>query len=344
MDTIDAMRVFVAVVERNGFSAAADALDVSTAAVTRQVAALEKRLSTRLLHRTTRRVSPTSAGAAYYQRCVQLLAEFDALEASVSAQALQPSGRLRINAPVSYGIARLGALLPAYSARYPQVELDLQLSDRLVDMVEEGFDLAIRIIRQPAPNLIARQLGLVRIRLCAAPSYLAQRGTPSTPQDLSGHQCLSYTYSAGGDTLQLQGPEGEFLHVAAGADLVGPHLGPGRVRQEPGQQQGGKRESGDSAHGPRGSLSCRGAGRHFRVSLAEEVPPRVVFLSLPQRRLRSASMTRPRAMRYHPKGWKPMRLMWRSTQRTTNSATTKAAKKPIAISLMSPTASSARAL
>lgn len=218
MDTIDAMRVFVAVVERNGFSAAADALDVSTAAVTRQVAALEKRLSTRLLHRTTRRVSPTSAGAAYYQRCVQLLAEFDALEASVSAQALQPSGRLRINAPVSYGIARLGALLPAYSARYPQVELDLQLSDRLVDMVEEGFDLAIRIIRQPAPNLIARQLGLVRIRLCAAPSYLAQRGTPSTPQDLSGHQCLSYTYSAGGDTLQLQGSEGE-LSIA-----LQPHL------------------------------------------------------------------------------------------------------------------------
>lgn len=209
MDTIDAMRVFVAVVERNGFSAAADALDISTAAVTRQVAALEQRLSTRLLNRTTRRVSPTSTGAAYYQRCVQLLAEFDELEASVGAQALQPSGRLRINAPVSYGITRLGALLPAYSARYPQVELDLQLSDRQVDMVEEGFDLAIRITRQPAPNLIARHLAQVRIRLCAAPSYLARHGTPATPQDLPGHECLSYTYSAGGDTWQLQGPRGE---------------------------------------------------------------------------------------------------------------------------------------
>ena len=209
MDTIDAMRVFVAVVERNGFSAAADALDISTAAVTRQVAALEKRLSTRLLNRTTRRVSPTSAGAAYYQRCVQLLAEFDELEASVGAQALQPSGRLRINAPVSYGIARLGALLPAYSARYPQVELDLQLSDRLVDMVEEGFDLAIRITRQPAPNLIARHLAQVRVRLCAAPSYLARRGTPTSPQDLTAHECLSYTYSAAGEAMQLQGPQGE---------------------------------------------------------------------------------------------------------------------------------------
>ncbi|MEN5207150.1 LysR family transcriptional regulator [Stenotrophomonas terrae] len=209
MDTIDAMRVFVTVVERNGFSAAADALDISTAAVTRQVAALEKRLSTRLLNRTTRRVSPTSTGAAYYQRCIQLLAEFDDLEASVGAQALQPSGRLRINAPVSYGIARLGALLPAYSARYPQVELDLQLSDRQVDMVEEGFDLAIRITRHPAPNLIARQLAQVRIRLCAAPSYLARRGTPVSPEDLAAHDCLAYTYSAGGDSWQLLGPQGE---------------------------------------------------------------------------------------------------------------------------------------
>ena len=209
MDTIDAMRVFVAVVERNGFSAAADALDMSTPAVTRQVAALEKRLSARLLNRTTRRLSPTSTGAAYYQRCVQLLAEFDELEASVGAQALQPSGRLRINAPVSYGIARLAPLLPAYCARYPQVELDLQLSDRLVDMVEEGYDLAIRITRDPAPSLIARHLAQVRIGLYAAPSYLAGRGVPTTPQMLAGHDCLSYTYTAGGDAWQLQGPQGE---------------------------------------------------------------------------------------------------------------------------------------
>ncbi len=209
MDTIDAMRVFVAVVERNGFSAAADALDLSTAAVTRQIAALEKRLSARLLNRTTRRVSPTSIGAMYYQRCVQLLAEFDALEASVGAQALQPSGRLRINAPVSYGIARLAQLLPGYSALYPQVELDLQLSDRLVDMVEEGFDLAIRITRQPAPSLIARRLAQARILLCAAPAYLARRGQPASPEALAEHDCLSYTYLAGGETWSLQGPQGE---------------------------------------------------------------------------------------------------------------------------------------
>jgi DNA-binding transcriptional LysR family regulator len=209
MDTIDAMRVFVAVVERNGFSAAADALNLSTAAVTRQIAALEKRLSARLLNRTTRRVSPTSTGATYYQRCVQLLNEFDELEASVGAQALQPAGRLRINAPVSYGISRLAALLPGYSARYPQVELDLSLSDRLVDMVEEGFDLAIRITRQPSPSLIARRLSQARIILCAAPSYLARRGEPATPQALAEHDCLAYSYSDTGDAWTLQGPHGD---------------------------------------------------------------------------------------------------------------------------------------
>ncbi|WP_313142121.1 LysR family transcriptional regulator [Stenotrophomonas sp.] len=205
MDTLDAMRVFVAVVERNGFSAAAQALDMSTAGVTRQVAALEKRLSTRLLHRTTRRVSPTSAGAAYYAQCVRLLAEFDALEASIGAQALEPSGMLRINAPVSWGIARLGPLLAGYRQRFPQVELDLALSDRLVDMVEEGYDVAIRITREPSPALIARRLGQARITLCAAPSYLAARGTPRTPQDLEQHDCLGYSYWASGNQWPLQG-------------------------------------------------------------------------------------------------------------------------------------------
>lgn len=209
MDTLDAMRVFVAVVERNGFSAAAQALDISTAGVTRQIAALEKRLSARLLNRTTRRVSPTSTGAAYYTRCVQLLAEFDALEASIGAQALAPSGRLRINAPVSYAIARLGPLLAGYHARYPQVTLDLTLSDRLVDMVEDGYDVAIRITRQPGPSLIARQLGQARISLCAAPAYLAARGRPRQPEDLADHECLGYSYWSGGDTWPLRGPRGE---------------------------------------------------------------------------------------------------------------------------------------
>lgn len=228
MDTLEAMRVFVAVVERNGFSAAAQALDMSTAGVTRQVAALEKRLSTRLLHRTTRRVSPTSAGAAYYAQCVRLLAEFDALEASIGAQALEPSGTLRINAPVSWGIARLGPLLASYRERFPQVELDLALSDRLVDMVEEGYDVAIRITREPSPTLIARRLGESRVSLCAAPAYLAARGTPQTPQDLQAHACLGYSYWAAGNNWPLQGPGGE-VKVAVNSLL---HANNGDVLRE----------------------------------------------------------------------------------------------------------------
>lgn len=209
MDTLDAMRVFTAVAERSGFSAAAEALDRSTASVTRQVAALELRLGTRLLNRTTRRVSLTSAGTAYYQRCLQLLADLDDLEAAIGAQALEPAGMLRVNAPVSYGIERLAALLPGFRARYPQVELDLSLSDRLVDMVEEGFDVAIRITRQPAPMLIARQLGKVRLLACASPAYLARAGSPDHPSDLADHDCLLYHYSTEGDEVRFHGPDGD---------------------------------------------------------------------------------------------------------------------------------------
>ena len=209
MDTLEAMRVFVAVAERNGFSAAAEALELSTASVTRMIAALERRLHTRLLNRTTRRVSLTSAGATYYQRCVQLLADLDDIESAIGAQALRPSGLLRINAPVSYGIARLGPLLADFNARHPQVSLELSLSDRVVDMVEEGFDVALRITRQPSPNLIARQLAAVRMVLCAAPAYLAKAGTPRLPADLAGHQCLGYSYWASGDEWPLHGADGE---------------------------------------------------------------------------------------------------------------------------------------
>lgn len=219
MDTLDAMRVFVAVAERNGFSAAAEALDRSTASVTRQIAALEQRLGTRLLNRTTRRVSLTSAGTAYYQRAVQLLAEFDDLEAAVGAQALQPSGLLRINAPVSFGIARLGPLLAGFRARHPQVTLDLALSDRFVDMVEEGYDVAIRITREPSPMLIARRLASVRVLVCASPGYLARAGTPRLPADLAGHECLAYSYWSGGQEWRLRRADGGEEQIRIGGGM-----------------------------------------------------------------------------------------------------------------------------
>jgi DNA-binding transcriptional LysR family regulator len=209
MDTIEAMRVFAAVVERSGFSAAADALDMSTPSVTRHIAWLEQRLGTRLLNRTTRHVSLTSAGAAYHERCLKLLAEFAATEAAVTAQSLEPSGTLRVNAPVSFGIARLGDLVARFSELHPQVTIDLDLSDRLVDLVEEGYDVAIRITRQPAGSLIARPLAEAAVALCAAPSYLARAGTPTTLAELTQHACLGYRYWAGGDEWRLEGPDGE---------------------------------------------------------------------------------------------------------------------------------------
>ncbi len=214
MDTIDAMRVFATVVERSGFSAAAEALDMSTPSVTRHVAWLEQRLGTRLLNRTTRHVSLTSAGAAYHERCLKLLAEFDETEAAVTAQTLEPAGLLRINAPVSFGIARLGELVARFAELHPQVTVDVDLSDRLVDLVEEGYDLAIRITRQPTPSLIARPLAQAQMFLCASPAYLARVGTPQRVADLERLGVLGYRYSSGGDTWTLEGPGGaETLRV-----------------------------------------------------------------------------------------------------------------------------------
>ena len=218
MDTLESMRVFVAIVERQGFSAAAEALQLSTASVTRHVAHLEKRLGTRLLHRTTRRVSLSTAGTAYYERCQRLLAEFDETEATVAEQTLRPAGSLRINVPVSFGIGHLGERLAAFCAHYPEISLEVSLADRLVDLVEEGFDLAVRITREPAPNLVARKLADLPIWLCAAPDYLRRHGHPQRPQDLAEHRCLAYSYWSGGDSWRLRGPEGE-VTVKVGGNL-----------------------------------------------------------------------------------------------------------------------------
>jgi DNA-binding transcriptional LysR family regulator len=209
MDTIEAMRVFATVAERSSFSGAANALDMSTASVTRHVAWLEQRLGTRLLHRTTRRVSLTSAGASYHERCLALLAELDATEAAVTAQALAPSGQLRLNVPVSFGIARMGGLLGRFAELHPQISVDVDLSDRMVDLVEEGYDVAIRITREPAPTLIARLLAESALVLCASPDYLARAGTPTTLAELASHRCLGYRYFQGGDVWRMTGPEGE---------------------------------------------------------------------------------------------------------------------------------------
>ena len=194
MDTIDGMRTFVTVVAEGSFARAAERLDLSPQLVSKYVAQLEERLGARLLNRSTRRISITEGGQAYYDRCQQVLADIDEMEAAVGAISLAPRGTLRVNAPMSFGELHLGEAVAAYRRRFPEVNVDLTLDDRLVDVVSEGFDLAIRICKLTDSALVARTLAPVRLKVCASPAYLAEHGTPMTPEDLAGHDCLRYTY------------------------------------------------------------------------------------------------------------------------------------------------------
>lgn len=195
MDRFAAMQAFVAVVETTSFVRASERLGASTTTVSRLVADLEAHLQARLLHRTTRRLSLTDAGRAYYQHCTALLADLAEAEAEVSADTRAVSGVLRLSAPVTFGIQHLGPLLPQFHRAHPKLRLELSLNDRVIDLLEEGHDLAIRISGQLASSLVARRLAPVRMVICAAPEYLARHGEPHTPEELAEHQCLLYSYT-----------------------------------------------------------------------------------------------------------------------------------------------------
>ncbi|HEY8972750.1 MAG TPA: LysR family transcriptional regulator [Burkholderiaceae bacterium] len=197
MDRLRAFEVFVAVVSRQGFARAAEALDTSPANVTRYVAELEAHLGTRLLNRHSRKLSLTESGEALYERARAILADVDEAVAVSSASTLAPQGRLRINAPQTFGLLHLASRWPRFARRYPQVELDVSLIDRVVDVVEEGFDLAIRISRSGSTAHAARKLATSRNVVCASPDYLREHGTPSTPADLARHACIVYEYVGG---------------------------------------------------------------------------------------------------------------------------------------------------
>jgi len=208
MDTLAAMRTFIAVAEAGSFVRAGERLALAKSIVSKQVAALEQRLGARLLNRTTRSLSLTEAGGAYLERARDLIAEIDALESSLGDHALHPRGVLRVNAPVSFGISHLGGALADYAERYPDVRIDLTLNDRIVDLVEEGFDMAIRIAPRLDSSLVARRLATTHGVLCAAPAYLERHGTPRRPEDLRRHRCLGYAYSTQGDAWRMEGPRG----------------------------------------------------------------------------------------------------------------------------------------
>ena len=209
MDHLSAMAVFARVVEMESFSGAARDLGLSKSAVSKRVGRLEDRMGLRLLNRTTRRLSLTEAGAAFYQGCRRVVAEAEAAERAVTRLASAPRGRLKINAPMSFGVRHLAPALPDFMARYPELTVDLALNDRLVDLVEEGFDVAVRVARLEDSSLIARRLAANRLVLCAAPSYLRAHGAPRAVEDLKGHECLLYSYLAAGDVWRLCGPGGE---------------------------------------------------------------------------------------------------------------------------------------
>ncbi|MBB5415905.1 LysR family transcriptional regulator [Paraburkholderia atlantica] len=203
MDRLRAFEVFATVVNRGSFARAADALETSPANVTRYVNDLEAHLGARLLNRTSRRLSLTEAGETLYSRCKAILEDVAETEGLVSTTSIEPRGRLRINAPVSFGIQHLAPLWPRFMQQYPDVELDITLIDRVVDIVEEGFDLAIRISRAGTVDHAARKLATSTNILCASPEYLKRWGHPETPLDLLGHRCIGYTYAATADLWQL---------------------------------------------------------------------------------------------------------------------------------------------
>ncbi len=200
--------MFSAVVDASSFVAAADSLGMSKAAVSRYVSELEQRLGVRLMHRTTRKLSLTPEGEVFLVRCRDILANIESSEAEISTRSVTASGLLKVSLPVSFGIRHLAPLWSEFLADHPQVTLDVQLADRVIDLVDEGFDLAVRIARLPDSSLISRQLTSTRLVLCAAPSYLKRRGTPAHPSELAQHDVLGYSLMAMGDQWQFTGPEG----------------------------------------------------------------------------------------------------------------------------------------
>jgi len=195
MDRIDAMRVFVTVVSEGGFTRAADRLDLSPQLVSKYIAQLEQQLGVRLLNRTTRKISITEAGNRYYQRLLHLLPEIDDLERQLEGMQEEAKGQLRISAPVSFAIKHMTPFICDFQKVHPSVSIDLQLNDRKVDIVDEGFDIALRIGRLKSSSLIAKHIAPVRLVYCASPDYLEAFGIPENLEQLKHHRFLRYSYS-----------------------------------------------------------------------------------------------------------------------------------------------------
>lgn len=221
MDRLQSMRVFAKVVEQGSFAAAAQSLQLSNAVVTRHVADLEDHLGTRLLNRTTRKLSLTETGHAYLERVLQILQEIEDAEAIASAQSSKPAGTLRIYSHLGFGQIQLAQMLPDYAAQYPEVTLDVTLSDRTVDLVEDRFDIGIFMnVQKFDASMIARQLAVAEVVLCASPEYVKRHGAPETLQDISRHASLNFSYEQLRHSWPVTGPDGEVVNIPIASRLM----------------------------------------------------------------------------------------------------------------------------
>ncbi|MFZ6647567.1 LysR family transcriptional regulator [Undibacterium sp. TJN25] len=210
MDRLQSMRVFLQVVEQGSFARAAQALDLSNAAVTRYVAELENHLGTRLLNRSTRKLSLTEIGQAYLERVQRILPEIDDADAIATSQSKEPRGLLRLYSHQSFAQFQLANLLYEYSERFPAVTLDVTVSGRGVDLVQDRFDVGIMMdLQKIEGNMIVRQLGKADVFLCASPEYLRRHGEPKSPKDLAHHACLNFDYKQLRNSWSIQGPDGD---------------------------------------------------------------------------------------------------------------------------------------
>ncbi|ABC31561.1 Transcriptional regulator [Hahella chejuensis KCTC 2396] len=193
MDRIQAMRAFVATVDHGSFAKAADILDLSRPVLTRLVSGLEDSLGAKLLHRTTRRLSLTESGERFLEACRNVFSLLDEAESDLSQQTQCPKGVLRLSAPMAFSLLHLEPVIAEFMSTYPSIEVDMELADRRVDLVEEAFDLSIRIAHELEPGLIARRIGGTALVTCASPEYLKLNGLPESPDDLRTHECMGFS-------------------------------------------------------------------------------------------------------------------------------------------------------
>ena len=219
MDSLTDVAVFVRVVACNSFTRAADELELSRAVVSKYVARLEERLGVRLLNRTTRRLALTEAGAELFEASRGALERIDEAEERVARLQREPQGRLKVNAPMSFGILQLSRVLPDFLARHPRIHVDLVMDDRLVDFLADGFDVGIRIAELPDSSLVAKKVAPCPVVACAAPAYLAEQGEPATPEDLATQECILYRYSAGANVWRFTAAGGRDIAVAVSGRL-----------------------------------------------------------------------------------------------------------------------------